>query len=56
MDVLEKIVICTKGCCDECEFNETRKRHISGFVFCMEKLLNEAGDEIRRLRGELNER
>ena len=54
MDILEKINACIKGCCDECEFNELRKRSISGFVFCMEKLLNEAGNEIRRLRQELN--
>lgn len=54
MDILEKIDICIKGCCDKCEFNEIRKSNISGFIFCMEKLMNEAADEIRRLREELN--
>lgn len=54
MDILEKITVCNNDRCGECEFNEIRNSNISGFVFCMEKLMNEAADEIRRLREELN--
>lgn len=54
MDILEKIAICADDRCGECEFNELRRSNINGFIFCMEKLMNEAADEIRRLREELN--
>ena len=56
MDVLKMLNLCTSNRCGECEFNEIRNSNISGFVYCMEKLMNEAADEIRRLREELNEK
>lgn len=54
MDILEKIAICNDDCCGECELDEFRRSRKGEFVSRMEKLLNEAEDEIRRLREELN--
>lgn len=56
MDILDKIANCDDALCGECELNELRRSRKGGFVVCMGKLLNEAADEIRRLREELNER
>ena len=54
MDILEKIAICDDACCGECELDELRRSRKGECVACMGKLLNEAADEIRRLREELN--
>lgn len=54
MDILEKIAICDDSLCGECELDELRRSRKGEFVVCMEKLLNECADEIRRLREELN--
>lgn len=55
MDILDKIAICDDALCGECEeLDEFRRSRKGEFVSRMEKLLNEAEDEIRRLREELN--
>ena len=54
MDILDKIAVCADDCCGECELDEFRRSHKGEFVVCMGKLLEEAADEIRRLREELN--
>lgn len=54
MDILEKIAICDDSCCGECELDELRRSRKGEFVVCMGALLNEAAEEIKRLRGELN--
>ena len=50
--ILEKIDIYREYLCGECEFDDLRRS--KNEIVCMQKLLDEAADEIRRLREELN--